>query len=199
MMSSGQLVQIWRLHKKNESMTIGMSTRTEFVIFMDRIHKIYIIERNSSGRVYVAQVWTDKKNQTTSRPDHIWPDAWTRIGKAAQRRNKNGNRETAMPCTRPCSRTRIRETVVLKTTRANVSEVKKRPICIDIAGKGRNSVLHHNFVQEFVPMKRSDQSSSPNFLLKVKASACCLASRHSVPVEQNSSSNPKPRDSHVWT
>ena len=28
------------------------------------------------------------KIQTTSRPDHIWPDAWTRIGKAAQRREK---------------------------------------------------------------------------------------------------------------
>ena len=28
------------------------------------------------------------KIQTTSRPDHIWPDAWVRIGKAAQRREK---------------------------------------------------------------------------------------------------------------
>ena len=28
------------------------------------------------------------KIQTTSRPDHIWPEAWTRIGKAAQRREK---------------------------------------------------------------------------------------------------------------
>ena len=28
------------------------------------------------------------KIQTTSRPDHIWPDVWTRIGKAAQRREK---------------------------------------------------------------------------------------------------------------
>ena len=28
------------------------------------------------------------KNQATSRPDHIWSDAWTRIGKAAQRREK---------------------------------------------------------------------------------------------------------------
>ena len=26
------------------------------------------------------------KIQTTSRPDHIWPDSWARIGKAAQRR-----------------------------------------------------------------------------------------------------------------
>ena len=34
--------------------------------------------------------------RTTSRPDHMWPDAWTRIGKAAQRREKTrmGNRET---------------------------------------------------------------------------------------------------------
>ena len=28
------------------------------------------------------------KIQTTSRPDHIWPDTWTRIGKAPQRREK---------------------------------------------------------------------------------------------------------------
>ena len=36
------------------------------------------------------------KIQTTSRPDHIWTDAWTRMGKAAQRRVKArmGNRET---------------------------------------------------------------------------------------------------------
>ena len=35
------------------------------------------------------------KIQTTSRPDHKWPDAWTRIGKAAQKREKKmDNRET---------------------------------------------------------------------------------------------------------
>ena len=41
------------------------------------------------------------KIQTTSRPDHIWPDAWTRIGKAAQKREKkNGqsrNRNSNTP------------------------------------------------------------------------------------------------------
>ena len=31
-------------------------------------------------------MWSGER--TTSRPDHIWPDAWTRIGKAAQRREK---------------------------------------------------------------------------------------------------------------
>ena len=30
------------------------------------------------------------KIQTTSRPDHVWPDAWTRIGKVAQSREKTG-------------------------------------------------------------------------------------------------------------
>ena len=57
-------------------------------------------------------------------------------------------------------------------------------------------------VHEFVPMRRSQESSSPIFL-KVKACACCLVSRHSVSVGQNSSSNPKSpgstRYSQVWT
>ena len=35
------------------------------------------------------------KNQTTARPDHVWPEAWSRLGKAAQRREEQvGNRET---------------------------------------------------------------------------------------------------------
>ena len=36
-------------------------------------------------------VWSGRrltKIQTTSRPDHIWPDAWTRIAKSAQRTEK---------------------------------------------------------------------------------------------------------------
>ena len=64
---------------------------------------------------------------------------------------------------------------------------KKNSIVCDIAGKGRNSVLHYNFTQEFVPMRRSQESSSLNSL-KVKANTCCLVSRHSVSVRQNSSS-----------
>ena len=42
----------------------------------------------------------DDKNQTTSRPDHIWPDAWTRIGKPIKGENKNGqsrNQNSNMP------------------------------------------------------------------------------------------------------
>ena len=32
------------------------------------------------------------------------------------------------------------------------SEAKTNSIVFEIAGKGRNSVLHHNFAQEFVPL-----------------------------------------------
>ena len=59
------------------------------VRFMDWFHKIYAVERNFSKRIHVSGSRL-KKNQTTSRPDHIWLDAWTRIGKDAQRREKRG-------------------------------------------------------------------------------------------------------------
>ena len=39
------------------------------------------------------------KIQTTSRPDHVWPDAWTRIGKSPSktREARMGDRETKTP------------------------------------------------------------------------------------------------------
>ena len=39
-------------------------------------------------RGYMWSGWRLTKIKTTSRPDHIRPDAWIRIGKAAQRREK---------------------------------------------------------------------------------------------------------------
>ena len=41
-------------------------------------------------------------------------------------------------------------------------KAKTNSIVFDIARKGRNSVLYNNFAQEFVPMKRSQGSSSLN-------------------------------------
>ena len=60
--------------------------------------------------------------------------------------------------------------------KAKTSEAKTNSIVFDIARKGRNSVLYYNFQHEFVPMKRSQESSSPFFSLKMKASTCCLVS-----------------------
>ena len=61
---------------------------------------------------------------------------------------------------------------------------KQIQLHIDNAGKG----------QEFVPMKRSQESFSPNFSLKVKASTCCLVSLHSVSVRRNLQVNLKMRE-----
>ena len=80
-----------------------------------------------------------------------------------------GNRETAIPYQRPCSRTRILGTVFPKTTRVKVSEVKKR----------FSSVLNCNLSARV----RSDEKIS-------RTSAGCLVSRHGVSVGKFSSSNP---------
>ena len=63
-----------------------MPTETA-VRFVDSFRKIYIIERNSSQKIYVVRERLTKI-QTTSHPDHMWPVARIRIGKAAQRREK---------------------------------------------------------------------------------------------------------------
>ena len=39
---------------------------------------------------------------------------------------------------------------------------------MDLAGKGRNSVHHYNYSHKFVPMKRSQESSSPTSLWRWK-------------------------------
>ena len=77
--------------------------------------------------------------------------------------------------------------------KAKTSEATTNSIVYDIAGTGRNSVLYCNFAHEFVPMTRSQESSSLNSLYEVKASTRCLVSRHSESVGQNSSRKPESR------
>ena len=63
--------------------------------------------------------------------------------------------------------------------KAKTSWAKNKFNCIDIAGKGRDSVLYYNFSHEFVPMKRSQESSSLNSLWRWKqahvVSSCGIA------------------------
>ena len=61
--------------------------------------------------------------------------------------------------------------------KAKTSEAKTNSIILILQGSGRSSVLYYDFAHEFVPMKRSQESS-------VKASTCCLVSRHGVSVRQ---------------
>ena len=55
---------------------------------MDRIHEIYSVERETPPK---GKMWSWRrltKIQTTTRQDHSWPEAWSRIGKAAQKKEK---------------------------------------------------------------------------------------------------------------
>ena len=47
---------------------------------MERFHEVRSNEK--PPKEYVAEV------QTTTRPDHVWPEVWTKIGQAAQNREK---------------------------------------------------------------------------------------------------------------
>ena len=70
-------------HKIKELTTTGISTETEVC----QIHGQVSRDLRYSRKPRKGNMWSGErltKIQTTSRPDHIWPDAWTRIGKAAQ-------------------------------------------------------------------------------------------------------------------
>ena len=45
------------------------------------------MEREPPKRIYVVLEETDK-NQATTRPENVWPVAWTKIGEAAQKTDK---------------------------------------------------------------------------------------------------------------
>ena len=56
--------------------------------FVERIHEIHSIERNTSqGFLWSWRRLT--KVRTTTRPDHTWPEVWAKIGEAAQNREKH--------------------------------------------------------------------------------------------------------------
>ena len=91
LMSSGQFILIWTLHKKNELMPIGMSTETEICQIRGRVSQD-IHYWTKLLREYICGPGRRlTKIQTTSSPDHMWPDAWIRIGKPRkEERDKNG-------------------------------------------------------------------------------------------------------------
>ena len=55
----------------------------KLVRFAERVHEVHSIERKTSQGIYVVLVRLTKV-QTTTRPDHVWPEVWTQMGKAAQ-------------------------------------------------------------------------------------------------------------------
>ena len=152
---------IWRLHKKTSVWLFGCRRERKSVRFVNEFHKIHVIERNSSEGF--QQFGREKRKltriQTTSRSNHIWPDALTRIGTAAQR---TGNR---------CS----------KMTGA---EVKQNSFVLILPGKDGILCSIAIWYTNSFKWKDLEEISSLNFLLffLVKAGACCLVLRRGVSV-----------------
>ena len=66
----------WNIDE-NRSLSDSWTGFTKFTLLKETPPKGYLW---SGGRL--------TKIQTTTRPDHFWPEAWTRIGKAAERKEK---------------------------------------------------------------------------------------------------------------
>ena len=81
-------MRIWRSHKKREFMFMEMSIRTEIYQSHGLDFTRFMSLNGTPLKGYNQPNDRLKRIQATSRPDHIWPDALTRIGKAAQRRKQ---------------------------------------------------------------------------------------------------------------
>ena len=59
-----------------------------FVWFLDKFHSVYSIRWKSSWRIYVVLERLTRK-RLTSRPDHLWPELWIKMGRNAQLKEKH--------------------------------------------------------------------------------------------------------------
>ena len=73
--------------RKEDWWLLECRLKQAFVRLLEKIYEIYSIERKTSKRIYVVREGITKV-QTTTRPDYVWPEVWTKIGKAAQNREK---------------------------------------------------------------------------------------------------------------
>ena len=58
------------------------------VWFLDRSHSVYSIRRETSRRISVFRGERLTKRQVTSRPDHLWPELWIKLGRNAKLRDR---------------------------------------------------------------------------------------------------------------
>ena len=111
------------------------------------------------------------KDDPSDPSDEVYKDIIKNV-----RRKLGTSKAAAMPCKRTFPQARIRETVVSKTEKTKAFEAKTKFSCITeahestrqriesvmkkideehIAGKGQNSVLHHNSVHKIIPMPQT--------------------------------------------
>ena len=59
----------------------------EICPILGQVSLIYYIRRETSRRIFVVRVILTKR-QVTSRPDCLWPELWTKLGRNAKLKEK---------------------------------------------------------------------------------------------------------------
>ena len=81
LMLLGLLILICMCYKRNGLSILGISIRGDgsqiFTLLKEKPPKGYMWSRKRLTKI-----------KTTTRPDHVWPEVWTKIGKAAQNRER---------------------------------------------------------------------------------------------------------------
>ena len=89
-LSRGPLTQIWTWWKKNALMTIGNVDENRSLSHSWKGFTKCTLLSEKPLKVYMLSRWTLTNAETTTRPDHVWPEVRSKIGKAVQNReNKN--------------------------------------------------------------------------------------------------------------
>ena len=81
-------IQIWMSSKWNASMIIGTSMGQEICLILGQVslNLIYWKKKPPNGFLWSGGRLTRK--QLTSRPDHLWPELWDKMGKNAKLKEK---------------------------------------------------------------------------------------------------------------
>ena len=171
---------------------------------MDKLHEVYVVERETSSRVCFGVRLT--KIQATTRPDYLWPEIWIGMSKAAKKKEKkNGLWKTKldMLCKMETRKRawKLRETVASEntnlrkktkyacnvepheSTRKRLESTLPRNHEDHIAEQGFNSVHHHNLVHKFIPMPQAmkipdAKSAVDKTLGKVRENASLAVGKH---------------------
>ena len=189
-MSSAQLMQIWRLHKEAILWLLGCRLEQKSVRFVD-------------GFPRDLRYWAKflKKGITNRRGDwrkfkrhHVQIVYGLMEGQEMGKLSGNccSMKKTVFPNMHAgncCS----------KTTRAKVSEVKKNAVVLILQGHDGILCYITTWVHEFVPMKRSDESSSPYFLFFRWKPAHVVSFRDTACLWDNPKNLGSTRYSQVWT
>ena len=73
---------------KTDWRSLERGWRERIVRCMDRLHKIHLIERKATGRIYMVRGRDLRGSKKTSRPDDVWPDMWKCMSDAAKKKAK---------------------------------------------------------------------------------------------------------------